>query len=152
MRELISAVTSDSTLEAVAIGSGFDANSSRASIKLREHLAIQRTQEPDAKAVLISFVDSRPLTAQKVVANVVNRLIDNSLKSNSGIKVELYDPVHLPVDPSFPNRPIAAGAGFSMGLAWAIAMGIWRYWKGSYPWDATDRGYRLALHDELLPN
>jgi hypothetical protein len=104
---------------------------------MRAHLTIQPTEEPDAKAVVISFVDSRPILAQKVVGAFASRPIDYSLKTNGGVKVELVDSPSLPVDPSFPDRPIASEAGFALGLACAIAMGIWRYWKGSFPWDTS---------------
>jgi len=150
MRELISAATRDPSLYGIVLESGVYDNLPGASTKLLEHLRITPTLEPDAKAVVISFVDSRPLMAQKVAQLVASMLVQNSLMRNSSIKVELLDPASLPVDPSFPDRPIAAVVGLFLGLACAIAMGIWRNWKGSYPWNTTNRGYQVTPQDELI--
>lgn len=136
MRELISRITSDSRLEALLIDSGVYENMQGASTRLLEHLRIKPTEERDAKSVAISFVDSRPLMAQTVAARVAGALVQNSSKTDAGFKVELFDPADLPSDPSFPDRPLAAGVSSSAGFACAIALGIWRRRKGSYPWDA----------------
>ncbi len=133
MREVFSAATREESLAVIALNSGVYAGKPG---ELGKHLRVQPTEEPDAKAVAISFVDSDPKAAQKVVMQVMGALIENSKRSDSGVKVEVLDPATLPADPIFPDPLEEAAAGISVGFACAIAMGIWRYFKGSYPWDA----------------
>jgi uncharacterized protein involved in exopolysaccharide biosynthesis len=136
-RDVIRQVTGDASLDAIAIDTGLHPYSHELFKSLRERLRIEPTREPDAKAVAISFEDSDPDAAQKVVGEVMSRLIAEARKSDSGVIVALLDPPSLPLDPSYPNRPAASEAGFSVGIACAVALGIWRYYRGSFPWAAV---------------
>jgi polysaccharide chain length determinant protein (PEP-CTERM system associated) len=65
--------------------------------------------------------------------NYQNLLADKS-KSDLALKMEqqqqgeqmhLLNPASLAEDPSFPNRPLFAGAGFGAGLALGLVLGLW---------------------------
>ena len=153
MRESISAVTSDASLRAIILNSGADMDLEEGSLnELRDHLRIQPTLEPDAEAVVISFVHSSPLIAQKVVQNVASSLMDDLSQRDSGVTLGVMDPANVPVDPSSPDRPFGAAAGCLVGLACAMALGFWRYWKGSYPWDGSRVRHGVALEAAPLRN
>jgi LPS O-antigen subunit length determinant protein (WzzB/FepE family) len=137
VRDVINQVTGDASLDAIAIDAGLHPYSKELFKSLRERLRIEPTREPDAKAVAISFEDSDSEAARKVVAEVLSRLIFEAQKSESGVIVALHDPASLLLDPSYPNRPAASEAGFSVGIACAVALGIWRYYRGSFPWAAV---------------
>lgn len=137
MREVIAAATTDFALNTIETTFKVYPYNSQAVPKLKEHMRIEPTKEADAQAVMISFVDSNPALACKIVGDLATRIVDGSRSSESRVKAEMFDPASLPVDPSSPDRPIAAASGFALGLASAIALGIWRRYKGSFPWDVS---------------
>ncbi len=137
MREVIAEATTDFALNTVEITFKVYPYNSQAVSRLKDHMRIQPTKEADAQAVMISFADSSPELATKIVSALASRIIDGSRTSESRVKAELLDPASLPADPSSPDRPVAAATGFALGLACAIALGIWRHHKGSFPWDAV---------------
>lgn len=126
MGQVISAATSDANLRGVVQIFQLYQNEPGAERKLREHLHIEPVGHG---AIIVRFDDRDRYTAQKVVADVVSRVIDQTVKSRSEVKlVELLDPASLPLHPYSPKREMVAGAGLFVGLLAAVMFGIWRYW------------------------
>ena len=91
--------------------------------------------------MVISFDDSDPLVAHEALQAITSEMI-NHISEHLQVNVELLQPASLPKEPSFPDRPVAAGSGLSIGLVCAIGLGIWRYFRGSFPWEAAKAGLR----------
>ncbi len=131
MQQLIHAVTNDASLYAMVVDFGLYLNDPRAQSKLREHIRIQTSQ--NAKVVMIQFEYADRYTAQKVTQQIVQRLIDESLKTDSGMKLEMLQAAGLPLTPYFPYRPKIAGYGLFVGLACAVLLGVRRHYKTPLP-------------------
>ncbi len=86
-------------------------------------------------AFLIHFDNKDRFTAQKVTGDVVSRFIEESIRRGTGLQMtlELLDPPSLPLNPIFPNRPMVAGTGLFIGLAAAVGLGLWRYFRAPLP-------------------
>lgn len=132
MRQLVAAATSDVNLRDVVQRLQLYPGEPGEARRLREHLHI--VSAGNGTAILIRFDDTDRNKAQKVVADVVSRLIDQAIRSRSEVKlVELIDPPSLPLRAYFPNRPVVTGTGLFVGLAGAVALGIWRRFKTPLP-------------------
>ena len=137
VRQLIAAVTADASLKGVVKTFQLYPGESRPEQKLREHLHFDPVQI--GSAMIIRFDDRDRYVAQKVVADVVSRLMDEAIfrhpQNQPDVKMtlELLDPASLPLHPYFPNRPVAAGTGLFAGLLAAVMFGIWRYYRTPLP-------------------
>jgi capsular polysaccharide biosynthesis protein len=124
MGQLVAAVTTDVSLRDVVHRLQLYPGEAGYELSLREHLHIEQVR--DGKAIIVRFDDRNRYIAQKVVADVGSRVIDQAVRSKSEIKiVELIDPASLPLRPYFPNRPVAVETGILVGLACAMVLGIW---------------------------
>ena len=88
----------------------------------------------------LSFTYPAPQTAQKVVNNLVMRVIDANLQSRRqaaparSTTLEVLDPGSLPTDPIFPNRRSIAAAGVGAGtLLGAFAALVLRFRRKRQP-------------------
>src|SRR5208282_5271400 len=81
--------------------------------RLREHLHVETVG--NGVAMMIRFDYKDRFTAQKVVADVVSRLIDGAIlqrhEPQTSMTLELLDPASLSLRPYFPNRPVVTGTG-----------------------------------------
>ena len=104
--------------------------------KLSEHLAIRTMVKGPAFSV--QFDDKDRFLAQKVTGDVVSRFIEGASMSGPGLKtfdmtLELLDPPSLPLNPVSPNRAVVVGMGLFIGLAAAVGLGLWRYFRAPLP-------------------
>ncbi len=89
--------------------------------------------------MVIRFDDTDRFEAQKVVADVLGRMIDelvhSGMRGESQVKMtlELLDPASLPLHPVSPKREVVVGIGLFAGLLAAVMFGIWRYYKTPLP-------------------
>ena len=131
MGQVISAATSDANLRGVAETFKLYEGESGAERRLREHLHIEPV---GSRAIAIRFDDRDRYMAQKVVADVASRVIDQGVQSRSELAlVELLDPASLPLHAYSPKREMVAGAGLFAGLLCAVMFGIWRYYRTPLP-------------------
>lgn len=134
-QRLFQAVTSDASLKQVVQTFNLYPGETGAERRLREHLHI--IVPGSSTAIVVRFEDRDRYAAQKVVADVVSRVIDQAIMDRSGpagkMTLELLDPATLPLHPYFPNRPVVTGTGLFVGLAGAVALGIWRRYKTPLP-------------------
>jgi uncharacterized protein involved in exopolysaccharide biosynthesis len=134
---LIAVVQSNANLDFIAKQFRLFPNSVDAPTKMREHLSIQSIQNSTAFTITFDYDDR--FVAQKVVQEVVSRLIDEAIRARvdeseregaeglrRGETLELLDPASLPLNPHFPNRAMIAGTGLCAGVALAVALGIRR--------------------------
>jgi capsular polysaccharide biosynthesis protein len=141
VHELVAAVTADASLKGVVKTFQLYPGESGPEQKLREHLHFDPVG--NGSAMIVRFDDRDRYVAQKVVADVVSRLIDESIRSvaegrsNVRMKMELLDPASLPLHPFSPKREIVAGTGLFVGLLAAIMFGIWRYYRTPLPTGAA---------------
>lgn len=135
VREVINEVTSDA---------GLNIPNQTQRNRFREHLRIQPTREPDARAVAVSFEDSSAHAARERLGELSSSLIYKSRQRDPAVIVEVMDPATLPSDPDFPDHPEMAGAGCFLGLLGAIGLGIWRKLEGGRGLKASDAD-RLRL-------
>jgi len=63
----------------------------------------------------------RDLLTKKSSAELGN----NMENQQQGEQMEILSAAGMPTDPSFPNRPLLAGAGFGVGLGLGILLAIW---------------------------
>jgi LPS O-antigen subunit length determinant protein (WzzB/FepE family) len=136
VRQLATGVTSDASLGAMVQRLNLYPSEAAGASKLREHLHINTLI--DRPGIAITFDDRNRFVAQKVVADVVGRIMEEAVfggKAPSDIRMtlELLDPPSLPLNPVFPNRPVVAGTGLLFGLACAVGFGLWRYFRGPLP-------------------
>jgi hypothetical protein len=137
VRQIVAAVSSDANIRAIVQRFNLYPNESGRERRLAEHLLIETGR--NGPAIMIRFDDRNRYIAQKVVGDVVGRLMEESIddRARSGVKVdftlELLDPPTLPFNAYFPNRPMVAGTGFFVGLVGAIMLGVWRHFKRSLP-------------------
>jgi capsular polysaccharide biosynthesis protein len=133
--QMVTVVKSDASLREIVQRFNLYPNEPGRERRLMEHLHIEIVKNDPA--VVIRFEDRDRYIAQKVVADVVGRLMEESLRSNirTGSQVvftlELLDPPTLPQNAYFPNRPMVAGTGFFLGLVGATLLGVWRHFKRS---------------------
>lgn len=136
-RQLIEAVTSDGTLRAMVEKFNLYPNEAGRERRLVEHLHIEIVS--NGPAIVIRFDDRNRYVAQKVVRDVVGRLMAEGLGSDIRMgsredhTLEWLDPPTLPQNAYFPNRPMVVGTGFFVGLVGAIMLGVWRHFKRSLP-------------------
>jgi uncharacterized protein involved in exopolysaccharide biosynthesis len=84
--------------------------------------------------MVIRFDDTDRYVAQKVVADIVSRLIDEAVRSsNVKMRMEMLDPASLPIRPYSPKREVVVGTGLFAGLLAAVMLGIWRSYKTPLP-------------------
>jgi uncharacterized protein involved in exopolysaccharide biosynthesis len=84
--------------------------------------------------MVIRFDDTDRYVAQKVVADIVSRMIDEAVRSsNVNMRMELLDPASLSIRPYSPKREMVVGTGLFAGLLAAVMFGIWRYYKTPLP-------------------
>lgn len=126
IEQLFREVTSDAGLYTMVVDFGLYPNDPQAKSKLSENLRLSPVQ--NAKALTISFEYSDRLIAQKVVSDVLSRLIEEGFRTRVGGTLELLDPPTLPMTPRVPDRPLVVGAGFFLGLLCAVMVGIRRYY------------------------
>jgi len=137
VQELVAAVTGDASLKGVVETFKLYPGESRPEQKLREHLHFDPVGK--ASAMVIRFDDTDRYVAQKVVADIVSRLMDeavfNHARNQSDVKMtlEMLDPASLPLHPYSPKREIVVGSGLFVGLLAAVMFGIWRYYKTPLP-------------------
>ncbi len=137
VHQIVAAVTNDSNLRAIILRFNLYPNESGREQRLVEHLHIETGK--NVPAIVIRFDDRNRYVAQKVVGDVVGRLMAESIedRARSGVKVdftlELLDPPTLPLFPIECVRPKVAGTGFFVGLVGAIMLGVWRHFKRSLP-------------------
>jgi uncharacterized protein involved in exopolysaccharide biosynthesis len=137
VRQIVAIVNSDANLRAIVQRFNLYPNESGRERRLAEHLHIETGR--NSPAIVIRFDDRDRFVAQKVVGDVVGRLMEESIqdRARSGVKVdftlELLDPPTLPLNGYFPNRLMVAGTGFFVGLVGAIMLGVWRHFKRSLP-------------------
>jgi len=132
MAQLVAAVTGDASLRDVVQRLQLYPGEAGAERTLREHLHIEPVG--NGRAISIRFDDRNRYVAQKVVADVVSRVIDQAVRSRSELRlVELLDPASLPLHPYSPKREMMAGAGFFAGLLCAVLLGVWGRFKRPFP-------------------
>ena len=135
--QIVAAVKSDASLRATVQRFNLYPNESGRERRLVEHLHIEIVR--NGSAIVIRFDDRNRYVAQKVVADVVGRLMAEGLGSDIRMgsredhTLEWLDPATLPQNAYFPNRPMVVGTGFFVGLVGAIMLGIWRHFKKSLP-------------------
>lgn len=133
VRQLVAAVTSDASLTGVVKTFQLYPGDSRPEQKLRQHLRLDPVQNGSAMIIRFEYTDR--FVAQKVVSDVVSRLMEEAVfhrpQNQPDVKMtlELLDPASLPLHPDFPNRKVAAGTGLFAGLLAAVMFGIWRYYR-----------------------
>src|ERR1700722_8005266 len=117
--QIVAVVKSDARLCAIVQRFNLYPNDSGRERRLVEHLHIEIVR--NGPSIVIRFDDMNRYIAQKVVADVVGGLMEESIDDHarSGVKVdftlELLDPPTLPFNAYFPNRPMVAGTGFFVG-------------------------------------
>lgn len=111
VRQIMSHVMSNRSLDALAVRSGFDPK-----FKFREHLHVQEIQ--DARGIAIQFDCADRGMAQRVTQEVTSMLLQQSKD------FETLDAASFPQTPFFPNRSMAAGTGSVFGLAIAMIFAI----------------------------
>ena len=137
VRQIVATVNSDANLRAIVQRFNLYPNESGRERRLVEHLHIEIVR--NGSAIVIRFDDRNRYVAQKVVADVVGRLLEESINDHvrSGSQVnftlELLDPPTLPQNAYFPKRPMVVGTGLFVGLVGAIMLGVWRHFKKSLP-------------------
>lgn len=137
VQRLVGAITSDESLRLVVQKLNLYSNEPDRERRMREHLHINF--DGDGRAILIQFNDRNRNTAQVVTGHMVSLLLDQAIRDRAQgaalvrMTLELLDPPTLPINPYFPNRPVAAGTGVLVGFAAAMMLGFWRRYKGSVP-------------------
>jgi hypothetical protein len=137
VHELVAAVTDDASLKEVVKTFQLYPGESGPEQTLREHLHLDPVGI--GSAMIVRFDDRDRYVAQKVVADVVSRLIDEGIhstaegRSNARMRMELLDPASLPLHPYFPKREMVVGTGLFVGLLAAVMFGIWRYYRTPLP-------------------
>ena len=108
--------------------------------QLRERLRVDIL--PDASAAMVQFDGKDRYQAQRIVQDVLSRLMDqadldrtsrvyeaaaeNRPLTETPMRLELLDPASLPLNPSYPNRAIPAGIGLLIGISCAVLIGMRR--------------------------
>jgi uncharacterized protein involved in exopolysaccharide biosynthesis len=135
IRQLFQAATSDDACRALINRFNLYPGESEPERRLREHLHVETVGNGVAMMIRFDYVDR--FKAQKVVGDVVSRLIDGAVMHHGGpstsMTLELIDPASLSLRPYFPNRPVVTGTGLLAGLALAVVVGIWERYKRSLP-------------------
>jgi hypothetical protein len=139
--QVVHTVTTPSNLETIVQRFGLYPNDPDARTKLRENLRFQPIQRlrPGVGAMAIQFDYGDKYIAQKVTADVESQLIvllmDEGIRRGSDVKknIKLVDPPSLGRQPTSPNRPVIEGMGSFVGIAAAVGLGLWRYFRGPLP-------------------
>jgi hypothetical protein len=128
--QIVETMRGDGTFRAIAERHNLYSKESDRERKLRDHLHITyQYTEPvgNGPAMVFRFDDSDRYTARMVMSDVVSQLINRVMASSPGVKrAVLIDTPSLPLRAYFPNRPVVAGSGLSIGLACAILLGVRR--------------------------
>ena len=135
VRQLFQAATSDESCRQMVKLFSLYPGESEPERRLREHVHLETVG--NGSAIMVQFGYKDRFIAQKVVAEVVSRLIDGAIVQrgdpHTTMTLALLDPASLPLRPYFPNRPAAVETGILVGLGCAVVLGIWGRYKRPLP-------------------